>query len=413
VLLLAKLGEELVKFPPPGVILARVAKVNGTVPTAEKPALRLLLLGTYDLGKPRTRLLRECLRVIDPQLREVHFAVWQGVEDKSELRGPGARLELGLKLALAMPWLALRYLFAGPHDVVVVGYMGLFDMLLLAPLARLRGKPVVWDAFLSIYDTYARDRGLGAEGGPVAGTLRRMERMACRVASRVVLDTRAHAALMGDLHAVPAARLDAVLVGAEEGVFALPTASQPRADQGPLEVLFYGQFIPLHGIDTIVDAALDPRGRCYRWTIIGQGQEAARIDARLAGADAPHIRRIAWVDYSRLGEEMARADICLGIFGTSDKAARVIPNKVFQALQAGKPLITRDSPAMRELAGGDAPGLYLVPPADPVALLDALARFGGERTSLPPTLHGRLREAFAFPALVEQWRLVIERAVQR
>ena len=144
---------------------------------------------------------------------------------------------------------------------------------------------------------------------------------------------------------------------------------------------------------------------------MGQGQEAVRIDARLAAADAPHVHRIAWVDYARLGEEMAQADICLGIFGTSDKAARVIPNKVYQALVVGKPLVTRDSPAMRELAQDDAPGLYLVPPADPAALLAALERFAGERAALPAELHGQLQRAFAFPALVEQWRGVIARAM--
>ena len=124
----------------------------------------MLLLGTYDLGKPRTRLLRECLRAIDPALQEIHVDAWRGVEDKS-VSSTGARVWTGLKLLVAYPWLALRYLFAGRHDVVVIGYMGLFDMLLLAPLARLRGKPVVWDAFLSIYDTWARDRAMGAEQG--------------------------------------------------------------------------------------------------------------------------------------------------------------------------------------------------------------------------------------------------------
>ena len=65
---------------------------------------------------------------------------------------------------------------------------------------------------------------------------------------------------------------------------------------------------------------------------------------------------------------MARADVCLGILGTSEKAGRLIPNKLFQALLAGMPLITRNSPAMRELVKDDAP-------ANPAALLDAIERF--------------------------------------
>jgi len=369
--------------------------------------MRIVLLGTYDLGKPRTRLLCECLRRIDPALREVHFSVWHGVEDKSVMTGLGAKLGIGVRLLLAYPLLALHYLFAGKHDVVVIGYMGLFDMLLLAPLAKLRGKPVVWDAFLSIYDTYARDRGMASQTDWKARLLRWMERRACRIADAVVLDTKAHAALMGQLHGVPAAKLDAVLVGAEEAAFEVKEGALPRNADEPIEVLFYGQFIPLHGIDTIVAAALDPRGRQYRWTIVGQGQEAGRIDGQLEQEDAPHVTRIQWVDYEKLADLMEKADICLGIFGTSDKAARVIPNKVYQAFLAGKPLVTRDSPAMRELVETESAGLYLVPAGNPAELLDALDRFAKDRAALPMRLHTELLEDFSLPALTQQWQNVL------
>ncbi len=379
--------------------------------TRNQPEPRVVLLGTYDLGKPRTRLLRECLQRIDPDLRELHFGIWQGVEDKSVMTGLAARLTVILRLALAYPVLGLRYFFTGKHDVVVIGYMGLFDMLLLAPLAKLRGKPVVWDAFLSIYDTYARDRAMAAEHHWKSRLLRWAEKRACRLADRVVLDTMAHASLMGELHDVPKSRLDAVLVGAEERNF-LPSATSPaERTADPIEILFYGQFIPLHGIDTIIDAALDPRGRQYSWSIVGQGQEADRIDSRLASLDTPNITRIPWIDYDELSAKLASADVCLGIFGTSDKAARVIPNKVFQALAVGAPLITRDSPAMRELVCDNDEGIYLVSPGDPQSLLDSLDQFARDRTSLPSILHCRLRERFDVAALTNGWRKVLERAI--
>ncbi|MGB3796779.1 MAG: glycosyltransferase [Alteraurantiacibacter sp.] len=372
--------------------------------------MRVVFLGTYDLGKPRTRLLRDCLRQFDPDLREIHFSVWHGVEDKTANLGLSAKLRIGLILMLAYPVLAARYLMAGKHDVVVIGYLGLFDMLLLAPLAKLRGKPVVWDAFLSVYDTYARDRAMASEADWKAKLLRWIERKACLNADTVVMDTRTHAELMSELHDVPDHKLGAVFVGAEAGAFAISQTKPDRDHDAPVDVLFYGQFIPLHGIDTIIDAAMQPRGRRFRWTIVGQGQEADRIDARLNVRRQSHIRRIGWVPYDALGKLMASTDICLGIFGVSDKASRVIPNKVYQALLANKPLITRGSPAMDELVQGERRGLYLVPPADPNALLHALERFADERPDLPPDLHNDLHDAFALPALTQQWRRVITQA---
>jgi glycosyltransferase involved in cell wall biosynthesis len=106
--------------------------------------------------------------------------------------------------------------------------------------------------------------------------------------------------------------------------------------------------------------------------LIGKGQEEARISAMLEREPVARLKWIPWVPYEELVGWIHRADVCLGIFGDSDKAARVIPNKVFQILSAGAPLITRDSPAIRELLDPDTPGVVLTPCADPQALLAAV-----------------------------------------
>jgi glycosyltransferase involved in cell wall biosynthesis len=88
----------------------------------------------------------------------------------------------------------------------------------------------------------------------------------------------------------------------------------------------------------------------------------------------PRLRTLEWVDYDALIGYLHEADVCLGIFGTSDKAASVIPNKVFQILAAGKPLITRDSPAIRELVEHSPPSVTLIPAGNPARLAEAIAR---------------------------------------
>jgi glycosyltransferase involved in cell wall biosynthesis len=139
-------------------------------------------------------------------------------------------------------------------------------------------------------------------------------------------------------------------------------------------VLFYGQFIPLHGADVIVEAAAALRDHDIDWLLVGTGQEAARIDAALARHALPHVRRVDWMPYADLRDAMAGADVVLGIFGTSDKAASVIPNKVFQAAMARRPLITRDSPALREFLPDAPPFVSLVPAGDAAALAAAVLR---------------------------------------
>ena len=55
----------------------------------------------------------------------------------------------------------------------------------------------------------------------------------------------------------------------------------------------------------------------------------------------------------------------------------MIPNKAFQALACGTPLVTADTPAARELLV-DGESALLVPPGDPEALAGACARLAAD-----------------------------------
>jgi glycosyltransferase involved in cell wall biosynthesis len=175
--------------------------------------------------------------------------------------------------------------------------------------------------------------------------------------------------------------------------------SEPVTEPGaPYTVLFYGQFIPLHGIDTIIRAARILEDNDVRWILIGKGQEEQKISALLAEHPLEKVKWIPWVPYEELIGWIASAQVCLGIFDAGGKASRVIPNKVFQILAAGKPLITRDSPAIRELVSPEDPGVCLIPPNDPERLAAAVGaiRLGRGTTS---GLHGRIRERFEIEAI--------------
>jgi glycosyltransferase involved in cell wall biosynthesis len=76
------------------------------------------------------------------------------------------------------------------------------------------------------------------------------------------------------------------------------------------------------------------------------------------------------VAYQQLPELIASADVCLGIFADRPKTARVIPNKLYQCAAMGLPVITADTPAVRD--GFDAGELALVPPGDHRALAAAI-----------------------------------------
>jgi glycosyltransferase involved in cell wall biosynthesis len=364
----------------------------------------VLFWGTYDTGKPRTRILRQGLLSAGVRVRECHAAVWEGVEDKSQVRGPLRRVRLALRWLASYPGLAWRFLRAARPDCVLVGFPGVLDVIVVSPLAALRRVPVVWDMFMSLYDTAVLDRGMIGNGTFLARILRGLEVFAVRRAGLVFLDTEAHARRIEGLYGLPPNRCPAVWVGAEVERFRLDAAPRERPCGAPVRVLFYGQFIPLHGVGTIVEAARLTRGDPVSWTLVGRGQEAAAVRRMLGETPLPALRWVDWVEYDRLRQWIAEADVCLGIFGTSDKAASVIPNKVFQILAAGRPLITRDSPAIREILDHAPPCTYLVRPGDAEDLAAAVRTHARLDTgALPGRCHAALADRIGPDAIGRQF----------
>lgn len=344
--------------------------------------MRAVFWGTYDLGKPRLPILLEGLRRNGVEVIECHADPWAGVADKSQIRGLGRRLGYLLRWLAAYPGLLLRYLRLPAHDVAVIGYLGQIDVLLLWPLARLRGIPIVWDVLLSLYNTVVEERRLVGPRHPLALLLFALEWLGLRAADRLVFVTAAQEEYFRRTFGLGAGRTHALFVGAETGPFPLRPPPAVPAPDAPVRVLFYAQFIPLHGSEVIVRAAQELRGEPFDWVIIGKGQEEQRIRRILDERPVPGLTWIPWVEYQTLHQWIHGADVCLGIFGESDNAAMVIPNKVYQVIATGTPLITRDAPALRELIVGEEPGLYLVPPGDPAAVVAALRRFRDERATL-------------------------------
>jgi len=333
--------------------------------------MRIVLWGTYDTGKPRVRLLREGIRKSGFELIECHTDIWGGIEDKSQVSGVFSKFALMFRLFFCYPSLIWRYLRLPAHDLVLVSYPGLFDVLIIRCFAWLRRTPVAWDVFISAYDTVVDDRRLFSVKHPAARVLWGLEWLAVRAANGTFMDTEAHARRLEELFHLSDGECGTVWVGAETKNFPASPTPAPRSER-PLQVLFYGQFIPLHGIEYIVEAAGLLRDEEIDWILIGKGQETLRIREMLANAPLPRLRWLEWIDYPDLITWIQQADICLGIFGTSKKAANVIPNKVYQIIAAQKPLITRDSPAIRELLRHNPPCVDLVPAGNADALANAV-----------------------------------------
>jgi glycosyltransferase involved in cell wall biosynthesis len=317
---------------------------------------------------------------------EEHVAVWDDLRD-----GWSAGAGRALRLAAAEARLLTRRV--DDADAIVVGYPGHLD--LVAARRAARGRPVVFNPLVSLADTLVGDRGRFHSGSLAARALERVDRYAFRSADLVVADTAAHARFLSDVRGSDDVAV--CFVGAEDRLFT--PGWKPEA---PFTVLFVGKLIPLQGVDTILAAAREAPD--IRFRIVGSGQ----LDPLLANRPT-NVEHVSWVEYGRLPEEIRRAGCALGIFGTTAKAQRVIPNKAFQALACGVPLVTADTPAARELLVHEKSAL-LVPAGDSEALAAAVRRLaedGGLAQRVADGGRAAYEAAASEPVLGARWRSLI------
>ena len=326
--------------------------------------MRLLFFGTYDASAhPRVAVLRDGLRAGGATVAECNVPLGLTTAARvGMLRNP-AMLPL-LAWRIARCWLGLwrlscPYRRAGQRpDAVVVGYLGHFDVLLARRLFP--DVPVVLDHLVGASDT-ARDRGVPT--GPRQRLLRRLDDAALGAADVVVVDTDEHREALPEQ---VRRRALVVAVGAPAEWFAAGDRAV-AASTGPLRVVFFGLFTPLQGAPVIGEALARLAGEPVEVTMVGNGQDRAEAQRTAAGNRAVTWRD--WVGADELPALVAVHEVCLGIFGTGDKAARVVPNKVFQGAAAGCALVTSDTAPQRRVLREAA---ALVPAGDPAALAEAL-----------------------------------------
>lgn len=336
--------------------------------------VRICYLGCYDREHVRNRTIIDGLRAMGVDVHEIHESVWTDTGQRVAAARRGLwQPRLWGRLAITHARLANRYLKSGPHDLVIVGYPGHLELPLARLLTWLRGKPLIFDALVSLYETTVEDRGLLAPQRRSARLLLRLERLLYRLPDRILVDTDAQGQFLQRQYGAPAKRLLRVWVGAPDD---LPTMEPTSASSsGAYRVVYFGKFIPLHGLETILGAAHLLRDHAdIRFELLGDGQTFPEMQALAERLGLDNVLFYPeWLSLDALARRVAGAGICLGIFGAGAKAQRVIPTKAYLALTLGLPLVTADTSGARELLVPDEHAL-LCRPGDSQSLAESILR---------------------------------------
>ncbi len=298
---------------------------------------------------------------------------------------------------------ALTILPQKKFDLIFVGFYGQLVMLPLGFLSRI---PIIFDAYLSTYDTLCFDRKVFSPQSLPGRLFYQIDRLSCTLAGEVVLDTCSQKTYFTTTFGVSSNKIRPFFVGCDERLFF------PRPDT-PVEpfILFYGSYLPLHGVDTIVRAAHLLRDELpLRFRLIGDGPTVNQTRRLAEDLRATNIDFVPSVPLNELPDQIARATICLGgHFGATEKAGRVISSKTYQCLAMAKTVIVGDNPANHELLvhGKD---VWFCAMNDPQALADAIRTLYKDpslRAGISSSAYKTFLEKASFPVLKDEMEKIV------
>ena len=377
----------------------------------KKRPLRICYFGTYRQEYSRNQIMLAGLREAGAEVVECHATLWRGIEDRVQQASGGWRSFGFVRRVVGAYWQLLRAHRRLPdYDVMLIGYPGPFDAYLGRLLTWWRRKPMVIDHYMSLY-LIAEERGLVAKS-PVTGWLiRTLEGWGLKLADRLISDTAEYVAYHCCTYGLTPDRFQLVPAGADGRFFYPRPHLQPPTDC--FRVLYYGTYIPNHGVETMVRAAALLRDEPeIVFEFYGEGPERP-FAQQLAQQTNARITFHDWVAKDDLPSVMAQSHLCLGVFGTTPQSQMTVQNKIWEAAAMGRPIVSGDSVTVRAaLRHNEA--IYLVPRRNPQALAEAIVYLKNNpalRQTLGQNAYTRFQQGNTIRQLGEQTVTALETVV--
>lgn len=291
--------------------------------------MRLCFFGAFDPDYPRNAVIRRGLRLNGVEVSDC--GLWP--HRKFWMRYP-------VLLYRFFRSCSKRSLFFLPEfcqkDVPLAGF-----------LSFLTSRRVIFDPLASRYETKITDRKRKPPDSWQARWNKTIDSWAFELSDLVLADTKAHKEYYCREYGVSPGKVDVLPVGYDDKLY---RSAVPKKKGSQFTVLFYSSFLPLHGAEAVVEAAriVSKEDASIAFRLIGSGQTRPRVQALASEMKLDNVAFENWLPQRELPRRIAGADLCLGIFGKTEKAGRVVPHKIYQSMGMGKAVITARTPAVEE-----------------------------------------------------------------
>lgn len=344
---------------------------------------KILLVGQVN-GAYRTQYLIDVLTEYtgeqDPYFFSLVTDAWYSVTPNTNnplLKGVFLVLDKLFNTLLSNIELFCKSLWCDVVYVTAMNHKWILPAVLIKVIFR---KPVIVDLYISRYTT-SLDRGIFTKRtikdyltiGKYPYYVKFLDRLILEKSTRVVHTTKT------ELQAI------AKLVGAQlddERIKILPLAIPARnraiLKKGKVfKICWWGTWIPLHGIETILEAAriLKEDGLAFHLTLFGVPDPKSVQYENII--NQCKLNKHVTIETGKTfanglleAELVNNCDLALSNFGNSAKASMVITNKLIDSLAMGLPVLTMKAEVLNEFI--DCENEIFVCPATPTAIAEAI-----------------------------------------
>lgn len=283
-------------------------------------------------------------------------------------------------------WFALRLGLRQPHvDVVYGSSPHLLSPLAAWLIAAVTRRPFVIEV-RDLWPQVLLDMGTLAASSPIYRALSLLERFLYSRASAIVsMASGTTAALQA--RGIDPARIVYIPNGADPADFA-PSAPRDRLRAHyrftRFTAIYTGAHGPANGLDLLIDAAaeLQARGRPIDVVLVGGGVEKARLVARVAAEHIENVRFLDPVPKSEIPDLLSAADLGLHVLADVELfRSAVSPNKLFDYMAAGLPVVTNCGGEIQRLVEESGCGIGVAPTALAAGLTAMSERSIAERVA--------------------------------
>jgi glycosyltransferase involved in cell wall biosynthesis len=255
-------------------------------------------------------------------------------------------------------------------DVVYVGFPGHVDVFIAYLVAKFFRKKLIFNPIFIVYVSLSDEMKMLKKKSLMGYVIMKCESLVYSLCDMVFADTPDQIKVFEKVFKISKEKLRVLPIGADNKGYVF--SKYKNANGRKVNVVYYGLYSPIHGVNTIIDAAnILKNNKDVSFTMIGYGVD---YDSNYKRAQELGLKNITFYPDIREGKHLKLvqcADIFLGFLQKHPSVERIIPNKVYQGLALGRAVVTAESKVIRGVFT-DRKNIYLCKPDNPKALVKAI-----------------------------------------